>query len=913
TDGTETLTNSFTVAVTPTVVEEAVPEGMLDGINLNPSDDTKATLVLYAPGKEFVHLIGDFNDWQVNDAFLMKKDIDQDRFWIELDGLTPQFDHLYQYLVEFDINIADPYSTLILDGFGNDTFIDATTFPDIPEYPSGQTQAITVLRTGEPEYVWQVTDFERPKKTDLVIYELLVRDFDERHSFDAVRERLDYLQELGINALELMPVNEFDGNESWGYNPSFHMALDKYYGTKNALKSLIDECHARGMAVFIDVVYNHGAGQHPYYRMWNTDNGSTGGQAAADNPFFNPVATHSYSVFNDFNHQSQATKDYVNRTVTYWIEEFNLDGMRWDLTKGFTQNCTPEDEVCTNATQQDRVEVLQGYSDNQWEADENFYVIFEHLGGIQEEQQWADYRLDEGKGILLWNKQTDPYNEATMGYHEEGKSNFSGVSYLQKGFGQPSAISYMESHDEERLMYKNLEFGNGNEDYSVKELNTALSRMETAGAFFFTVPGPKMIWQFGELGYEVPIDFNGRTGNKPIRWEYAEDPDRKAIYDVWDKLIDLKINEPIFETNDFELDLAAATGLKKIQLTLESASEDEIKYVTVIGNFGITGQEIVPDFQETGVWYEFLADNLKYTVTDTQNTISLAPGEFRIFGDNPTALFPNVNAPDQDNDGVADEDDDCPDTPSGASVNVSGCEVFSLPSDNFSIRLFGETCRNSDNGSISISAEEEYSYTATLTGASEASSEFSDETEFDTLPAGEYQVCITLMEQPGYQRCFDLTISEPEALSVSAKVDVSAKRLSLDLKGGETYSIRLNDTVFTTSDTTVSLALTASTNRLSVKTGKDCQGSYEETIVIASEVSVYPNPLTNGILNIDLGQPSTASVAVEIHTLSGQLVQQSTHRANGSNIQIDLSSLADGLFMVQIEFDGNTLNYKIVK
>lgn len=915
TDGSESRNNEFTVAITPTVTEEALPEGLLDGINLDQSDDAKATLVLYAPGKDFVHVIGDFNDWQIDDSYLMKKDSSQDRFWIELDGLTPGFDHLFQYLVEFDINVADPYSTLVLDGFGNDDFIDATTFPDLPEYPAGQTQAITVLRTGEPEYDWQTTNFEKPKKTDLVIYELLVRDFDELHSFEAVENRLDYLEELGINAIELMPVNEFDGNESWGYNPSFHMALDKYYGTKNALKSFIDACHARGIAVILDVVYNHATGQHPYFRMWNTDNGGTGGQASPENPFFNPEATHSYSVFNDFNHQNQATKDYVNRTVTYWIEEFRLDGMRWDLTKGFTQNCTPEDEECTNATQQDRVEVLQDYADNQWTSDSDFYVIFEHLGGIQEEEQWADYRIDEGKGILLWNKQTDPYNEATMGYHEAGKSNFSGVSYMQKGFGQPSAISYMESHDEQRLMYKNLEFGNSNETYSVKELDTALERMETAGAFFFTVPGPKMIWQFGELGYEVPIDFNGRTGNKPIRWEYAEDPSRTAIYDTWGKLIDLKINEPIFESTDFELDLTAPTGLKKIQLSLDSASDEEIQYVTIIGNFGITAQEIIPDFQETGVWYEFLADNLKYTVTNTQRPIMLQPGEFRIFGDNPTSLFPNVNAPDEDNDGVPDTDDECPGTPSTAMVDVTGCAIFSLPADYFSVSLFSETCRSNDNGKISIAAQMPGDYTATLTGQglSETSSDFTETTEFGSLSAGNYEVCIQVSQQPEFERCYQVTVTEPQELTVTSKVDVSGKQVSLNLKGGKTYTVRMNGSEWVTSDSSISLPLSASTSKLSVSTEKECQGEYSETIILDSSVSVYPNPLEQGVLHIDLGGLRTLPVNVAIFSASGKLISESEHPADNGSIALNVSNLADGLFVVHIRSENGVQRYKILK
>ncbi|MFT6959075.1 MAG: pullulanase/glycogen debranching enzyme [Polaribacter sp.] len=629
----ETKTTTFQAIIKPTVTEASIPSGMKDGINLNTSDTTKATLVLYAPGKEFIHVIGSFNNWQINDSYLLKKDSTKNRFWIELTGLTPQTDYSYQYIIEANLRVADPYSTVILTAY-NDQYINATTYPNLPSYPAEKTEhAVTLLKTGAAPYNWQTTNFQKPEKTDLVIYELLIRDFDALHSYDAVKARLDYLEELGINAIELMPVMEFDGNESWGYNPSFHMALDKYYGNTTSFKQFIDECHSRGIAVILDVAFNHASGQNPYYRMWNTDNGGYGGQASADNPFFNPIARHSYSVFNDFNHSKQAVKNYVKRVSQYWIDEFKIDGFRWDLTKGFTQNCT-DNQSCTNAYQQDRVDILKQYADNQWEIDPNFYVIFEHLGTNDEETQWVNYRLDEGKGILVWGNHNHQYNQATMGL--ASGADFSWISYKNRGWSVPANVSYMESHDEERLMYKNLQFGNSNENYDVKNLDTALARQELASAFYFTVPGPKMIWQFGELGYDISIDENGRTGNKPINWEYFDNQERKDVYNTWAKLIKLKLKYDIFETEDFSLDVANSNGLNKIQLT--DASSTEIQYITIIGNFGVIAQNINPAFQASGTWYNLLEDNKNITVSDVNSVISLAPGAFKVFGNKPASL-----------------------------------------------------------------------------------------------------------------------------------------------------------------------------------------------------------------------------------------------------------------------------------
>lgn len=906
----ETRTENFMVVVN--IEEQAVPNGMQDGINFDPNDDTSATLVLYAPGKEVVHVVGDFNNWTPNDAYLLKKDSDQDRFWIELTGLTPQFDHMYQYLVDGEITIADPYSTLILDE-NNDSHIDNITYPDLPAYPSGQTEhAVTVLKTGQPTFNWQNDGVELPSKTDLVVYELLIRDFDQLHSFDAVRNRLDYLQGLGVNAIELMPVSEFDGNESWGYNPSFHMALDKYYGTANAFKQLVDECHGRGMAVIVDVVFNHASGQNPFYRLWNTDNGGYGGSAAGDNPFFNEEATHAYSVFNDFDHGQQATKDYVKRVSQYWISEYNLDGFRWDLTKGFTQNCSASDEACTGAYQADRVAVLKEYADYQWEIKEDFLVIFEHLGTNEEETEWAEYRLEEGKGIMLWSNLNVSYSEASMGWNNN--SDFSWVSYLNRNWSAPSNISYMESHDEERMMYRNLNFGNASGDYNIQQISTGLDRLELAGAFFFTVPGPKMIWQFGELGYDYSIDYNGRTGNKPILWEYFNDPDRKNVYDTWSKLNLLAVEEPIFETMDFALDADNESGLKTIHLTNASAGEGEIGYVVIVGNFDVQEQVLDPKFQETGVWYEFLENNLKHVVVNVNEPMVLAPGEYRIFGNNPSGLFPNGNPPDADSDGVLDANDLCPNTTLGAVVNVDGCEVFSLPEDNFTVLTQSETCRGSDNGSISVSALQTLAYTATLSGNSEATVNFENEVVFENLSAGNYQLCITVAGQSDYQQCYTLTVTEPQSLEVYSSLNKNDNILSLELKGADFYNIQINDEVHLTTQESFKLKLSQSVNKLKVLTNKDCQGLFEETFILTDKAMAYPNPMVDASsVSVDLGFDTNEKLNVQVFDLNGKLHLSRTMETNFGKLDIDLSGYANGMYLIKVAGKETTHEFKIIK
>ncbi len=586
-------------------VSEAVPVAAGDGINY--VDESTVTLVLYAPGKESAFVIGDFNDWTPRTDARMKED--GDRFWITLTGLTPGMEYAYQYLLDEELTVADPYTDKILDP-SNDRWISNATYPDLKPYPSGYASGIvSVLQTDQDPYVWQTTDFTPPPKENLVIYELLVRDFLEAHDWKTLADTLDYLDNLGINAIELMPFNEFEGNESWGYNPSFYFAPDKYYGPKNDLKAFIDACHARGIAVIMDMVLNHSYSQSPLVQMYFND---ATGKVTAENPWYNvesPNQTYSWGY--DFDHESQATKDLVDSVNSYWLTEYRVDGYRFDFTKGFTN--TPGDGWAYDAA---RISILTRMTDQIRNVNQDAYVILEHLADNAEEKVLSDY------GMMLWGNMNHAYNEATMGYHDGGKSNFSGISYKSRGWDDPHLVGYMESHDEERLMFKNLEYGNAGPGYDITRLWKALERLELAGAFFFTVPGPKMIWQFGELGYDYSINYECRVCNKPIRWDYFENGKRQRIYQKWSAMIRLRREEPAFRTADFALSLDGAG--KRIELNHESMD------VRIIGNFGVEAREVYPDFSKTGTWYDYFSGEA-LEVTDLNEMIMLEPGQFRIY------------------------------------------------------------------------------------------------------------------------------------------------------------------------------------------------------------------------------------------------------------------------------------------
>ncbi|WP_274475068.1 alpha-amylase family glycosyl hydrolase [Mangrovimonas aestuarii] len=651
----ETLTKSFSVLINPGTISQTLPTNMVNGINYDETDATKATLVLDAPFKDFVYVAGSFNNYEPTSAYAMKKDSSNGMFWLELTGLTPGEVYTYQYWVADQtpisnspvlVKTADPFSTLVLSPF-DDPYISASAYPNLPTYPNGQEREVTVLQTNQTPYNWQVTDFVKPDKEDLVVYELLIRDFDENRNFQDLIDRIDYFKNLNINAIELMPIMEFEGNESWGYNTAFHMALDKFYGTENKLKEFIDLCHQNGIAVILDIALNHAFGRNPMVRMWMSDPDNDGwGDPSLENPYFNQFARHSYNVGSDFNHQQERTQYYVERVLQHWIEEFKVDGFRWDLTKGFTQNCTASNESCTNSYQQDRVDILKQYADYQWSLDTDSYIIFEHLGTDTEEQQWANYRLNEDKGIMMWGKMTDPYNQLTMGY--SSGSNINHMGHESHGFTEKRLIGYAESHDEERLMYKNIQYGNSSGGYDVQDLNTALSRMSALGAVSLTIPGPKMIWHFGDLGMDNSIftctdgtvnDQNGSNGDcklstKPQpQWteNWLTNTNRNQIYNDWSRMIALKTNRDVFK-GDYTI--VSGTLTPKIYVFDDTLPSSELKNVVIISNFDVTTQNINPNFPYTGTWYDLMDDTgaTSINVSSTTATISLAPGEFKIYG-----------------------------------------------------------------------------------------------------------------------------------------------------------------------------------------------------------------------------------------------------------------------------------------
>ena len=640
TKGEDECNNTLDILVVKPSTEKELPAGLEEGINY--PDDNKVALVFRAPLSKSIYVLGDFNNWEKSEEYHMYchnvYDADGNKtnslFWLEfeLDEVTKKY--AFQYLVDDKVQVSDPYSKVILDPWNDKELSRYLEGEGLPAYPEKGDGLVSILQIeDENPYQWEVTDFKAPKKEDLNIYELCVRDFVSNKRLSNIQENyLDYIEKLGVNAIELMPVSEFDGNNSWGYDPNHYFAYDKAYGNKNEYKAFIDECHKRGIAVIIDMVFNHGTGQQPFAKLYWEGNAT-----AENNPWYNRVATHPYNVFHDINHEYEGTRMFFKRVLKYWLEEYKVDGFRMDLTKGLTQTVSGDDAGKWGKYDASRITILKDYYSAVKETKEDAYFILEHLSEYKEEQELAN------AGMLPWRNMNNSYNQAAKG--DPGSSHF--VDGNKKGGMYTNQwVGYAESHDEERNMFIAKEYGKGN----IKtDEATRLGRVPALIAFSQLLPGPKMLWQFGEMGYDYSINYCGagkplddgcRTSRKPIPWVLKWDQNelRMNTYYQSAKVINLRSKHPAFfreasvtatNCNQANFSIPRRIDVHYVKPANDPAAEASIDII-ILANFHASENITTSgDFRHTGIWYNYMTGE-QVQVSRTNKTLTLKPGELLI-------------------------------------------------------------------------------------------------------------------------------------------------------------------------------------------------------------------------------------------------------------------------------------------
>ena len=591
----------FAATASPTA---SAPANCNYGINV--VDNSTITFMLHDKNTsgghyDYAYIIGDFNDWALsNDASSqMSYDSSKGAWWITVSGLDADKEYKYQYHLgnlvqpgetEKIVRLSDPFCEKILNG--NDKWINYH-YPIYPEsemeFPTDGIGTISCVKINRDNYTW--TSFKMKNPECPVIYEMLLGDWTERGDLAGAMEHLDYLQTLGVNAVELMPIQEFDGNESWGYNPNHYFALDKAYGTRKQYKDFIDACHQRGIAVIVDVVYNHSTGDSPLAKIyWNSSKNKT----SPLNPYFFENDRHAWGVFHDINHGNAFVQDLIKRSLVYLIEEYNVDGFRFDLSKGFTDSSWGWDN-----TDPTRINRINAYALAIRRADPDSYIILEHWGNDEEEGQYVR------NGMHPWKKMNEEFCKTAEG----NSADLSGAhKWLDSEFGASGWVTFMESHDEERMAYKQERYGHssikGNEKNSMQ--NLALNAV-----CFLGMPGPKMIWQMGELGYNYNkwctpegVDKTDskeyETSRKPVKWNYLQNENRKALYDVYCKMNDLRNNNPdLFGKGAYYTGTMSSWPLKTFEVS--NGSKKVYGYANYHGNSAMPKTVIIPSGTYTDI------------------------------------------------------------------------------------------------------------------------------------------------------------------------------------------------------------------------------------------------------------------------------------------------------------------------
>lgn len=602
--------------LTPTT--KSRPEGIDQGIYYS-SDGMAVTLCTYAASKtasaKRVFLLGDMTGWKLKPEYQLYKD--GNYFWIKLTNLEQGKEYRFQYAVEradgVKKQISDLFSEKVLHP--DDKWEPKTADPSLIDYPLNGADGgyVTVIQTNRKPFVWSdaTINFKRPDINNLVIYELWVYDYTPKRNIEGVRKRLDYLQQLGVNAIELMPVCEFDGNYNWGYSPNHYFAPDRAYGSEKQLKTFIDECHQRGIAVILDMVLNHATGQNPMNKLYPY------GADLAQNPWFNVNAPHSDNVYEDWNHGFAPAHSMFKRALQYWLREYKVDGYRLDLSHGL---CS--DKANTS------VDNIKDYFDGMKQVIPDPIMILEHWGSNMGSER--PKLIDAG--MLCWQNTNNAYMQTAMGWLKDGDS-FAEAN--KDGY-----VSYCESHDEERMQYKAKMWGNGD----IKtDLATRIGRVAENVAMNVLLNGSHMIWQFEEIGYDFSInsedthpDAGNKSGddkyrcNKKPRPEYLgyfRDPNRVEAYAKCAQAIQLrtKIMPEVFEGNPTDSKLGTGAKLRYVQWGSN---------VYVVANFDINAQNAT---LPSGTWYDYFAAGAK-----ANSSVTLQPGEFRIYTGKQVEL-PTIN------------------------------------------------------------------------------------------------------------------------------------------------------------------------------------------------------------------------------------------------------------------------------
>ena len=605
--------------------------------------DGTVTFCLAAPGKESVVLVPSWDNYEILGKNTMKyQDYNGQRyFFTTVSGLDNSSYYPYYYIVDGKHKVGDPYARLVLDPY-NDKWLDSNIWPDMPKYPYNRFDDIMLaVYKGDFDNSFTFSEFEIPNHRNLIIYELLFRDFtgtegkaNAEGTISKAIEKLPYLANLGVNVVELMPVMEFNGNNSWGYNPNFYFALDKAYGSPDDLRTFVEQAHRLGMAVVLDIALNHSDGLHPWYMMYDRN----------ANPFYNANAPHAYSVLNDWKQEHPLVQQQWKDVLQFWMTSYNVDGFRFDLVKGLgeTSSYPNSSDATTNGYNKSRVEVMTRLHSHIKEIKPDGIHINENLAYDQEENEMA------ADGQLNWNNQN-----GISGNYGGGQTTNNNLYYFDAekcSRTQYSTISYAESHDEERLAYIARNKG----VTAIKNNEAAMcNRLGQVAVQLLLTPGSKMIWQFGELAADQTTknSSGNNTDPKLVVWNNLNNENIKGLYETYKALCNFRTDNPDLFINGTVTYTGFANGVNSNRIIRYTYGDKEVMAfirTTVAGSNPtlVGGTSTVLNSGNCQLIASSAGFSQNLQGTDTTVRVQLKPNEYAVFATLNTAGVDDIIADD---------------------------------------------------------------------------------------------------------------------------------------------------------------------------------------------------------------------------------------------------------------------------
>ena len=551
------------------------------GKTSDKNSDKGIEFALFAPYNEEVKLIGSFSDWEPVE--MTRGDDGYFRTRLELDDGT----HTYKFRVKSQspfaqdewVDVVDPYATSIED--------------------SAEQNGIARVEGGErilDTYTWRHDDAPLPANHELVIYELHISDFatgedEARGGYLGVVDKLDYLVDLGVNAIELMPVTEFPGDHSWGYNPRYFFAAESSYGSSEDLKTLVDACHGRGIRVIVDFVFNHSDSESPFnkidFNYWYL--------SEPKDPDNSWGPEFDYNKHDD-NLDLYPARKFAGDVVRFWVQNYHIDGLRVDAVK---QIRNPE-----------FLGWLMAEAENA-AGGKPFYTIGEHIPDTPE-------IVGEG-GFVEGCWHDSFYHTVVPQLGETGADGGALKTVIDpsgQGYGGTTqVVNYLSNHDQDHFlatMGESKIFG-----------EAAFERARLGAVLTMTAVGVPLIWMGEEFG-----EYKPKTIEKnPLEWSLLQNEANRDLQTYYKGLIKLRKENPALHTPNvsfFHQDDDAG-------VLAYSRWDGEGSQVVVVLNLS---DKDLKDYDmpwvDTGDWHEWTVD-YDVTVEGERYTLELPAHEARVF------------------------------------------------------------------------------------------------------------------------------------------------------------------------------------------------------------------------------------------------------------------------------------------